>query len=177
MTLTHAASREYSLVLGIFSSCPPPPPLPGYEIYSHAYCNKVDIYPVRTLLNSRSYWIFKFSWFNSRLTELIFVTQLTKGWWLPPQIFKMNHRMILIVVPLVSLESLLNIDTKISDRHATVWLLWRHNDMSWKIKKCGFLYKSIGKIEFWLILIGIFCKDMKENGKLYLNIKFESNIS
>ncbi len=48
---------------------------------------------------------------NPRLTEPIFVTQLTSL--PPPQIFKMNHRMMLILVLMVSLRvSFINIDTK-----------------------------------------------------------------
>ncbi len=58
--------------------------------------------------------------FNPRLTEI--VTQLTKGEWYP-QIFKMNHRMMLILVPVVSFESALNIDAKISTNMPSVWLL------------------------------------------------------
>ncbi len=46
-----------------------------------------------------------------------------------PKIFKINHRMMLILVPVVSLESPLNINTKISTNVPSVWLLWRHNDM------------------------------------------------
>ncbi len=42
---------------------------------------------------------------------------------LTPEIFKMSHRMILILVPVVSLESPLNIDTKISTHMPSVWLL------------------------------------------------------
>ena len=53
-----------------------------------------------------------------------------------------------------------------------------------KIKKFAFLYKSIGKIGFWLKNLPKthsdrdFLLNMEENGKLYLglNIKFESNI-
>ncbi len=47
--------------------------------------------------------------FNPRLTETLFVTQLTNegGGYHPPEIFKMNHRMMLILVPVVNLKSLL----------------------------------------------------------------------
>ena len=61
---------------------------------------------------------------NPHLTEPNFVTQLTKGV-LPvttPSIFKMNPRMMLILVPMDSLESPLNIDT-ISTNIPNVWLL------------------------------------------------------
>ena len=52
------------------------------------------------------YQHFQAEYFKPRLTESIFVTQLTKvGWLPPPQIFKMNHGMMLILVPMVSLES------------------------------------------------------------------------
>ena len=42
-----------------------------------------------------------------------FVTQVTKGGGGTPQIFKMNHHMMLIFgIPMFSLEPALNIDTK-----------------------------------------------------------------
>ncbi len=41
----------------------------------------------------------------------------------------MNHRMMFILVPVVSLESPLNIDAKMSTNMPSVWLLWRHTDM------------------------------------------------
>ncbi len=55
--------------------------------------------------------------FNPRLTEPIFVTQLTEGW-LPPPSDVQNE-------PLfdASLEASLNIDTKISTNMPSVWLL------------------------------------------------------
>ncbi len=62
--------------------------------------------------------------FNPRLTKLIFVTQPTKA-----QIFKMNPRMMLILVQMVSLESPPNIDTKVSTNMPSIWLLWCHYDM------------------------------------------------
>ncbi len=63
----------------------------------------------------------------------------------------MNPRMMLILVPVVSLESPLNIDTKISTNMPSIWLLWCHNDMHphKSFKKIGFLYKSIGKNYFF----------------------------
>ncbi len=86
----------------------------------------------------------------------------------------------LILKPMVTLESPLNIDTKISTNMPSVWLLWRHNDMRphknqeiWfhvqKYKKTWILDKIFTKNPFW--------SNMTENGKLYLNMKFESNIS
>ena len=50
--------------------------------------------------------------FNPRLTEPFFVTRLTEGGVPPPEIFNMEPRMMLSLVPMFSLESPLNIDTK-----------------------------------------------------------------
>ncbi len=56
--------------------------------------------------------------FNPRLTEPFFVTQLTNG---EGVVTKMNPR--LILVPMVSLEPLLDIDTKRNTNKPSVWLL------------------------------------------------------
>ena len=63
-----------------------------------------------------------------------------------------------IMVPMVSLEPPLNIDTKLSTNVPRAWLLWLHNDMRpHKNHKIQFLYKKIGfwflyrKFGFWLL--------------------------
>ncbi len=55
---------------------------------------------------------------NPRLTDTLFVTQLTKGGgYHSPKVFTMNHRMMVNLVPVVSVESPLNIDTKNKYQH------------------------------------------------------------
>ncbi len=61
------------------------------------------------------------------------VTRTTKGGGVagchPPHIFEMNPRMMFILVPMVSLECHLNIDTKINTAMLSVWLIRRYNGM------------------------------------------------
>ncbi len=115
----------------------------------------------------------KYQAINPRLTEPIFVTQLTKGDGYPPPPSDFQNepraRMMLILVPIFSLESPLNIDIKISTNMPSVWLLWRHNDMRplenheiWirvqKYKKNRILAKIFTKNPFWS---GFFAKKWK----------------
>ena len=67
----------------------------------------------------------------------------------------MNHRMMLILVPVASLESPLNIDTKLSTNMPSVWLLLRHNDMCpYKNQEIWFtVQKYKEKIGFWLKIL------------------------
>ncbi len=59
------------------------------------------------------------------------------------------YRVMFILVPMVSLECPLNIDTKLSTNIHRVWFLWRHNDMRpHKNPEIQVLYKSKGNLDF-----------------------------